>query len=389
MMGSNTQAVTGSFNPLKSVLNGNSGEQPVVNCINSLKKRTDRTHLSAAKYIGTSAGVGGKSIEVLSKGSTNTSSQTTADNIYNTRFIQALNTVATNVGTDPIVCPAIVWMQGEANQDPADYADAGYTANPVSYQTHDKAQYKAYLLTLKNDMQADIMSTYSQTSPPLFYIYQTSTYYTYSGEIPISQAQYEFAQENDDVVLLNPHYYVPTAQSGGGHLNANGYRWYSEQIAKTMFKTLYDTTEFETVTVKKTKVEFDAIYLDCYVPVAPLNIDALTVEGATNSGFQVTMDSVIQTIVSVTIVSSTAIKIKCTDDLSGATTLKVMYAGSNSNGVGNIRDSSTEVSFESYVDDTTLTNNTPPYTAVNVSGVNYYGKKYPLWNWLSNFNITL
>ena len=388
MVGSSPRSVTGAFNPLVSVTVGNSGEQPVVGCVNALKSRTDRTYLHTAKYVGTCAGSGGKSIEILSKECTNTSSETTTDNLYTTRFVSSINQAKSNAGGDDISCPAIVWMQGEANQATAANSTLGLTKNPVSYQTDDKAEYKSLLMTLKNNMQSDIMSVYGQTKRPMFYIYQTSFNYVSNGDIPITQAQYEFARENDDGVLLNPHYYVTTQQATGGHLNANGYRWYSEQVAKSIFGTLCGNKNVLPVTPESFRVNGDTIYIDLHVPVKPIVVDTYTTQEVSNYGFKVDLNGV-DILDNVSIYQSSTLMLKCNQDIGSATGLSVMYAGSNSNGKGNIRDSSTEYSFSTYVDDTTLDTNTPPYTPVDRNGDNYYGRRYPLFNWLSNFNIEI
>ena len=50
--------------------------------------------------------------------------------------------------------------------------------------------------------------------------------------MPIVMSQIELAEENSDVVLLNPHYAMPDYD--GGHLSTNGYRWYGELMSKSL-----------------------------------------------------------------------------------------------------------------------------------------------------------
>lgn len=59
-------------------------------------------------------------------------------------------------------------MQGENN-----YENKGSGLISGSKSTSDKVEYKMLLITLKNNMQKDIIATYRQTKKPVFIIYQT------------------------------------------------------------------------------------------------------------------------------------------------------------------------------------------------------------------------
>ncbi len=385
MIGANVETFSNTLTPLVSAVIGNSGEQPIVGAVNAFKKYLNKTPYRNTKIIASSVGKGAQTIEQLSKNRTELNGLTTG-NLYNTKFIASLDSAKIAVGSTPLSCSAIVWMQGEANQDPTDYAGTGLTTSLP--QTHDKATYKSLLKQLKTDMQTDIMAKYGQSFKPLFYVYQTSNQYTFSGNIPITQAQYELAQEEEDVILLNPHYYCPTAQGGGGHLNANGYRWYGEQVGKTLFSSLSQNNEFNPSIPRKFTIDAYYIYIDCYVPVAPLVIDTKAIELQTGFGFTVKLNGVAKTVSNVEIIGGTTVKLTVAADMTTGT-VDVSYGGSVQSGKGNIRDSDRAISFSKYVDDTTLTSNNPPYTALDSNGVNFYGKRYPLWNWLSNFYINI
>lgn len=385
MLGANVGVFSNTLTPLVSAVIGNSGEQPVVGAVNALKKYLNKTPYRNVKLIASSVGQGGQTIEQLSKIRTESNGLTTG-NLYNSKFIASLDSAKTAVGVNPIVCTAIVWMQGEANQDPTDYAGTGLTTSLP--QTHSKDTYKALLKQLKSDMQSDIMTKYGQSFKPLFFVYQTSNQYTFTGNIPITQAQYELAQEEEDVILLNPHYYCPTAQNGGGHLNANGYRWYGEQVAKTLSTTLLKNDDFASVIPKQFTIDSYNIYIDCLVPVAPLVIDTKAIQLQTGYGFTVKLNGVVKTVSSVEIIGGTTIKLTVAANLSVGT-VDVSYGGAEQSGKGNVRDSDKCLSLSNYIDDTTLTLNNPPYTPLDSSSVNFYGKRYPLWNWLSNFYINI
>lgn len=383
MLGNSVRNFATNLQPLKSMPDETAAEPPVVGCVNALKNLFDNTSfLSELKLIGTSCGVGGYTIEQLSKNK----QVSQGENVYHTRFLKALNNSKTAVEEEPIECSAIVYMQGEANQETREYPGTGIGVDDV--QTRDKNEYKAFLKQLKEDMQADIMEIYSQKKPPLFFIYQTSVFYSPLKDMPISMAQYEFAQENDDVILLNPHYYCTTAEKGGGHLNANGYRWYGEQTAKTIYEVFVQGINFNPIIPKEFVIKKNVLYIYCYVPNPPLVIDTYTAIEVKNYGFNIFKDDVAVGIDSVNILNGNIIEITTDSDLSTGK-IDLSYAGMEQQGRGNIRDSDKWYSFANYVDDTSLEQNNPPYTPVDENGSNYYGKRYPMYNWLSNLFINV
>ena len=383
MLGDDVATFGTSLKPLTAA-NDNIGERPVVGCVNALKTLFNHTYLRDLKFIGTSCGVGDQSIESLSKEKvTNIGVET---NYYHTRFLKALNNSKTAVASETIECSVIVYMQGEKNQTASPSAGSGLTVDGV--QTNNKDEYKVLLKKLKENMQSDVMRIYGQKQPPLFFIYQTSVFYSPLKDMPITMAQYEFAMENDDVILLNPHYYCPTAENGGGHLNANGYRWYAEQTAKTIYQVFEKNIWFKPVVPRKITIEGKTILIDCEVPVPPLVIDTHTLKEVVGKGFTVLKNGIKCNILSVDVQNSTMLRIITDFELSHGAVV-VSYAGQEQKGMGNIRDSDAWIASTEYVDDTTVGENNPPYTPVDDKGVNYYGRRYPMYNWLSNFYIAL
>ena len=64
------------------------------------------------------------------------------------------------------------WIQGEQN-----YSRNQPGLITLNGSTTDKSEYKNLMLTLKNDMQSDIMSLYGQQEKPLFITYQVGGKY--------------------------------------------------------------------------------------------------------------------------------------------------------------------------------------------------------------------
>lgn len=367
-------------NPRTSVLsplistkqNSSVGESPAVSSAHVFKDLINKYHWLGGdtEVVATNCGEGGKSIEQLSKENTN------GVVYYDTSFIPAIDlmkTVADN-NSKSVSCPAIIWMQGESN-----YSGSGKGLTTGTDATVDKAQYKTYLSTLKDNMQTDIMSTYSQSKKPLFFIYQVAGSYIDRVDMSINMAQIEFAEENNDVVLLNPTYGLP--DYSGGHLSSNGYRWYGELIAKDLYNSIINGKDLFNTKVENVRIIKNIIYLDCSVYASPLVIDTKTVEEKDSYGFLVGDSLGANTISSVEIIGGATIKLTLSRNISSSA--YVSYAGNLRNGTGNVRDSHKWVSKYNYADETSLVS--PSYTPLDENGNNLYGKKYPCYNWLSAF----
>jgi len=361
-----------TLTPLVAATNATHGESSIVSATNVLKKLLEKNRIDS-KLIATNTGESGKTIEQLSKESTN------GTNFYTANFVKALNQAKTTVDglSKTISCPAIVFMQGEYNY--TNLTGTGLT--PGSNATNDKAAYKALLLTLKNNMQAEVMAKYGQTKKPLFFLCQVGGGYINLSHMPINMAQVEFADENDDVILLNPTYGVP--DYNGGHLSSNGYRWYGELVAKQLYKSLLKHEGSSTVRAKEFELIDSTLVIHCEVPNAPLVIDAYTTQAAASSGFRVIDDTGEIVINSVRIVGGTSIVLSL--GRKPTTNVYVTYAGYGRSGNGNIRDSDEWISMYSYTDETTYSKK-PTYTPKLSDGITLiYGKKYPLQNWLVSF----
>lgn len=374
--GNNGQNV---LNPLVSTLATSCGENPTVAATNAFVTMYRRFMDKQQKFIGTSCGEGGQSVERLSKNCTNTTGSNVENNYYHVEFLNALTRTksAVDAAGGTVHCPIILYMQGEHN-----YTGTGLGMTPGTEATRDKDTYKALLVQLKNDMQADIMEKYGQTEKPLFFIYMTAGAYINRFDMSINMGQIEFAEENDDVFLLNPTYGVP--DYNGGHLSTNGYRWYGELIAKSLYNVFVRGFRFYPIMPKKYTVLGNQIRIDFYVPVMPLVFDTWTKEAITNNGFRVRMNDADVTINKTTI-EDNAVIVTCASVLTGK--IEIAYAGQSRSGSGNLRDSDTWRSLYTYYDDReTSPSKRENYTPLDKPGGTYiYGKPYPMYNWCANF----
>jgi hypothetical protein len=303
-------------------------ECPITAAVNHirLKQEADFPEIEN-RFIATSTGMGGKTLEQLSKGHTEGHY-----NVYSSALKAAYGMTVRSGST--ITCPAIVWMQGEYD----------YTGEPLT----PKDTYKTGLIRLKNNMQSDVMAKYGQSEKPIFYTYQCGAQYTRGKELDAGMAQLEASNQNADVFCVGPVYPVTDV---GGHIDANGSRWYGEMIGKVYHKTKVLGEDFKPLQPKKLSRDASnpkRVVVQFLVPKLPLVLDEKTLPKVTNYGFEVYNNNVRQTISDVTVQSDSVI-IACTADLTGK--IEVIYAGTNAStrGHGNLRDSDDEKGFYNYI----------------------------------------
>jgi len=362
------------LNPLVASTWDNGGEQPIVSCVNVFSDLYRQNINPDQKFIGMTAGEGGQTIEKLSKECTN-------NGYYATSFLKTLNGTLSALKTgETVSCPAIVYMQGEFNCNELGwYQNQGLS--PGTNGTIDKNEYKRLLLILKNNMQNDIMQKYGQSKKPLFFIYQTSGIYVKDKDMPVTMAQYEFAQENDDVVMLNPHYALP--DYAGGHLSTNGYRWYGEIIGNILYDVVVENKTYTPIYPTNFTLDGNKLTIDFHVPQPPLVLDTWTNSKATYYGFSVYNNSSITLLQGVEVVDGNKVVLTANKDLSGKE-IEIVYGGSKTNGTGNLCDSYNRISKYTYFNDSSDTKK-ESYTPTDKDGVKIYGRNYPMQNWSIGF----
>lgn len=368
---------------IRSPSAGTIAECPLLGAANHIQLK-----VSGQQIIATSCGTSGKTIEQLSP-----ESQT--KNLYGDflKTIKKASEIAhsTNSG---IECPAIFWMQGEWNYQ--GYED-GFTAG--SKPTGDKSEYKSLLLKLKDHMQDDIRNQYGQKHKPVFITYQTGAQYVKGREQTIGMAQLEAANEQKDVVMAGPIYPMTDR---GGHLDPNGYRWYGEMLGKVYVETCVLGKKFKPLQPEEIKVEKSGkvLQIKFFVPHYPMVIDTLTTQRVADFGFEVYLDDQKSKIEKVT-VSGDNVLLWMQDQLTG--NVEVCYAGQNTSGHGNLRDSDPYQSFYRYVDldqknpdgsflfprDSTETTLRPKYEPRDPNGKVIYNQHYPLYNFGVSFYYKL
>lgn len=139
-----------------------------------------------------------------------------------------------------------------------------------------------------------------------------------------------------------------------------------------------------------------------YVPYPPLTIDTNQIAEVENYGFAVyNKEGDILPIDKISVYDRN-ITLKMSAALSAQEEIYVEYAGGNTKGRGNIRDTDEYVAFSEYIDSNTIYTEDGS-TAGGYSPESYiesekkydengellYGKPYPMNNWLNNFKIRI
>lgn len=366
-------------------------ETPLVGLVNHLQLKQPKAGI---KYLASSDGENGKSIEALSKNGV------LQKNYYKDYFLKSVESAANIARSNgyKMVTPAIFWLQGEYNY---------FTLHDdnKSGATSDKNVYKKLMVELKNDMQKDIMNAYGQTKKPVFITYQVGSLRN-DDNLNIGLAQLELSNTYDDIINAGPIYHLPHR---GIHMDANGYRWYGEMLAKVYYKTQVLGEDFKPLQPKQIyRISSNSVGIIFHVPQPPLVFDTNLVQALPNYGFKIKNNGVEQNISEVKIDSNNnTIIISCTNAITG--NVEVIYGQQNIYlnkklliKAGNLRDSDNYPAFFTYVDldakkdgeyiypreksEKTLRPDNEPK---DKDGNFLHGKPYPLYNFSVAFSYTL
>ena len=364
MFGDNLKAISGAaFNPLKQTIY----EYPVVSCSNALSQMY-RRYGHDINIVASTAGTGGVSI-------------TTLLNSYvpNVQLMHAGMKSVADAAVKSVGCFAIVYMQGES-----DYREGNI---------NDKAAYKGYLMQVKNALQESAMTNLGQTRKPLFFLYQTSgsNWIVNDGAVNneslgVSMAQIEFAQENEDVILISPAYQV-TFYANDGHPSTNGERWLGEYYAKAIWQTLYRGFRYSNPKPEHITRESNRIIIYLSNCVLPLMLNTWTLAQQTNYGFVVKADDVSVAVSDIKF-DNNAIVLNLSTDVSSATKVSISYGGAGI-GRGNVCDSDSSSTWLKYLSDVGDTGydgiRVIGYSPKDEKGNSIVGNSYPMNNFLSVF----
>ena len=202
---------------------------------------------AASLLLASACGVGGRSLEALSKSAT--------PELFNRlrSCVRAARQAAADGGHNYVLL-ALLFLQGENNS-----WGLGGTA--------DRMGYKVLLECFYADFVADIAAVSAgQAVPPAMFLYQTGGAYA-SADNAVAQAQLDFASEFPLCFLAAPAYPVTDK---GGHLDANGYRWLGAQFGKVMHRVLALGEAWRPLCPLRVTGGGTSLHVEFHVPVPPL-----------------------------------------------------------------------------------------------------------------------
>ncbi|WP_235290226.1 hypothetical protein [Klebsiella variicola] len=282
------------------------------------------------KIVAVNCGVGGQIIEHLSKGH--------SWGFYN-RIISAVTQIKAIAETEGKTCGVVGFL----------YLGNEYNYDSTKGGATDRAEYRALLRKLIDDVITDTTAITGQTEPPLTVLYQTSGSWTRdSTNMSIGEAQLDICAADANVMMASPAYAVTDK---GGHLDANGYRWLGMQFGKVLHRAIDRRQNWRplqplSVTLSGTFLRADFLvwspplqFRSCYVGSSPTTYAA--------KGFRVTDDAGDVPVTRVDIVADTVVDITLGRETTGDVYL--WYASqTGSNGNGNLFDSDTTVAVANY-----------------------------------------
>lgn len=347
------------------------GEQPVVGSINMMKfmwlQYQNLVSDVSRGFVVTATGVGGRTVAQLSPGA--------SPNLYgkNPSAMSQVASIASGLNKTA-GCPIIQWLQGEQ-----DYS-SGTTAST----------YSSLLIALMTQMQADILSNYTnQQYPAGIFTYQTSGYWVRTDVLAdnIAQAQLTLSMTQPNWFMAAPSYPYPNFSQSDPHLTTNGYRWLGTKFGQAMFEVLIKGRTWKPLIPLSIIGMGQTVLVSFSVPYPPIQfqpvIQSLSYIMFPNKGFEVYDNQGSLVIMGVKILGSATVGILCNRPLGNGA--RVRYAGMGAyNGYGNLCDSDPTISLQDYVYNSSIMG--PGENIINPQGQALAGNPYPLQNWCTLFD---
>lgn len=287
--------------PLLAQTNGGLGET-VANGMadhwQSARLGNDKARVAhaASRFLVACAGQGGRQIQELSSADLSTDSRTPESRrhgggYYRTSLDDARRAVAQAkaIGAHFSIA-ALYWMQGEGNGGPTGSL-VPTRWDPELPRPAGLAWYRDQLIAYRKQWSADLCAITGQSGELPMFTYQTLG--------PAGEAQLMAADADKNVIMVGPHYAVPSAINSRTkpdrhgdpiHLSADGERWWGEQVGKVMHRVLDRNEDWQPLRPRSAKIETarDTLLIDFTVPRPPLVLDTTFLarqEIATTGGF--------------------------------------------------------------------------------------------------------
>lgn len=351
-----TGYISNSFSPL---MESGADETPVSGFVNSVTESIMRSGYLATDVVlsGLGAGVNGRKIEELSKGT-----------IHYTNLIKMIsdNHSTAVANGKKYALHFVQWKQGEAQ----------YLANATNGKTAD-IEYSQALQKLISDVYLDTLGITKQTFHPIWIISQVCSHKAYNRNSQfVSLGLLKTSEALPNVYLSYPDYFIPKV-SDGVHMTAAG-SWLSGAYDAMVASELMNGKEWKPFHIKGVSWQENILILDCHVPVAPIQFSTLDCKQAPNQGFDIWEDDVLADIItSVEIIGDMKdkIKITCSRPPSSGATLKVAFGRAGDQATNNPLLSGAVTNVHDSNSRTVTDQNNTTYTLRNYLVVNQFKKE--------------
>ena len=341
-----------AFRPLAATAQGPLGSTVIESALGYWRRRMPPANAASGWLLGSACGVGGRSIEALSRGA--------APDLFNRlRDCVRLGAATAAAGGLTYTVAALLLLQGESN-----VAGDG---------TRDRAAYKALLLRLLDD----IAEQTGGLAPVL--IGQTSGAYSEDG-MGVPQAQLEVALERPGVALAAPTYPYPEQH---GHPDANGQRWLGAQFGKVLHRVLTLGETWRPLHPLRVERQGPTVLARFHVPCPPLGVGrpfvGLERAAIADAGFTLADSAGPVPLAAVRVEGAASVRLTpAREPLPGPLTLR--YADRRHAGRGALHDSDPAEADDEFT-------GFPGARYAPADAAALAGRAYPLVNWCAAFAV--
>ncbi|MDR3401850.1 MAG: phosphate ABC transporter substrate-binding protein [Chthoniobacter sp.] len=169
---------------------------------------------------------------------------------------------------------ALIWMQGEANGGPHGGIVPSRWKDELP-RPAGQEWYRDQLIAYRQAWSDDLRAITGQADEIPMFTYQTLG--------PAGEAQLMAADRDPRIIMVGPHYMVPSAinsRRAGAygaaiHLSADGQRWFGEQVAKVVRRVVQEGEHWQPLRPRKAWIEAarDSVMVEFAVPRPPLILD--------------------------------------------------------------------------------------------------------------------
>lgn len=189
---------------------------------------------------------------------------------YRDQFLRHLN--GTSAFSRRRALQAIFWLQGETNSDGRE-------------EDSSVAGYKAALLRLRADIEAQARSATGQRAPVPFIVYQHATNIRTNPDIAL--AYFDLIREaGSPFFFAAPTYLFPHAEDGL-HLTAAGYRWLGYYFGRAYKQMMHDGIRPRAIMPLDARSMGREVRVRFRVPQPPLVLDVAALAATADYGFSV------------------------------------------------------------------------------------------------------